>query len=134
MYVQTGSPKGLLAGLFKNDRTDQTATIPAVDIGSTLPDLSHLRWVLVIEKEVRETNAQADLTDLTNHPNSGSIQQSCGKAISTKCYHWSRAPCHGKHFLRFFCSSTNSDNRQKGTRTSGPGVSCAPFSIVPNHP
>ncbi|KAJ9500047.1 endodeoxyribonuclease [Exophiala xenobiotica] len=47
----TGSPKGLHAGLFNNDRTDQTATIPAVDIGFTFPDLSHLRWVLVIEKE-----------------------------------------------------------------------------------
>jgi hypothetical protein len=63
MYLQTGSPKGLHAGLFNNDRTNQTATIPAVDIGFTFPDLSHLRWVLVIEKEVRETNAQAELTD-----------------------------------------------------------------------
>ncbi|KIW53750.1 hypothetical protein, variant [Exophiala xenobiotica] len=47
----TGSPKGLLAGLFNNDRRDQTAIIPAVDIGFTFPDLSHQRWVLVVEKE-----------------------------------------------------------------------------------
>ncbi len=59
MCVQTGSPKGLLAGLFNNDRRDQTAIIPAVDIGFTFPDLSHQRWVLVVEKEVRETNVQA---------------------------------------------------------------------------
>lgn len=48
---QIASPKGLLAGLDL-DAPNPTALVPAINNIDFSKGLSHLKWILVIEKEV----------------------------------------------------------------------------------
>jgi len=52
-HNQTASPKGLVAGLPYSAEPDQTSIIRAACDGSVSAGIGHLKWILVVEKEVR---------------------------------------------------------------------------------
>lgn len=64
-HDQTASPKGLIAGLHRFDGADRASMIHAPCRSTAFGRLGHLKWILVIEKEVRDWITTRELTD--NH-------------------------------------------------------------------
>lgn len=90
-FSQASSPKGLMVGFSTTHERIHTALVPE-DLAAEheFADISHLKWVLVVEKEVREKMHQRTPLTLSRLRSKAWLRENAIKALSLARDCWSQ--------------------------------------------